>query len=222
MSKLDIYFFLGISQIFYLLSFIFSFRKRNEKSLPEYLKGFYVYPLIGLIIIVFFWLDFLQITAKYFYINLNRISLLFHFAFLSSFSCKALKLETQNSIERILFWVLFIILIGIECIDFIKNRYLSFSTANIFLLLFCINYYNKLFRNSPSINLIQEPAFWIITGIFLGMGTIIPFSFFNPYLSTKIPINNYYLLVLMAALGYSIMHLLFIKAFLCKSPQLKS
>ena len=68
------------------LSFILSLRLYNNDKIPRYMKGFFWYPTIGIIVIIF------HLIIKHFFKNIlgfalmsNNISLLFHFSFLSIF-----------------------------------------------------------------------------------------------------------------------------------------
>lgn len=212
---------ISISQIFYLFSFIISFYASRNFFLPSYLKRFYWYPLIGLIVIIFFWLNFFKITPLYFYYYLNRFSLLFHYTFLAFFIFKVLNNHDFFNLEKILFIVFFIILLCVQVYDYINSTYNSFFLTNTFLVIFCINFYYKLLNTTPVIALKEEPFFWIISGVFLGMGITIPFYAFQQYLFQFISNSLFYLLILIAGVGYSLMHIFFIKAFLCKTLQRK-
>lgn len=221
MTNTQLYIFLGVTHLFYIWSFVLSYKAINKKNIQPYMKGFYIYPLVGLILIIFFWLAVLQIIPEYFYSQLNKFSLIFHYCFLAFFICRVLKKQGNYNIEKQLFWIFLVIIICFTINDFVKNTHTSFSITNICLLIFCLDYYNKLFINVPIIHLTKEPSFWIINGVFLGMGITIPLYFFNDFLFYSASKNLYYLLLIIGALGYSFMHLFFIKAFLCKTIRLK-
>jgi len=217
----QLYVILGSTHLFLVWIFLISYKKNRNKNIPPYMKGFYFYPLVGLIMILFFWLDYIKISPNNLFQTINTLSLIFHYYFLASFICKVLKLQGIFDFERILFWIFLSIIICSEVYDFLNKTRISFIVTNTFLLFFCICYYNKLFKNISVINLTDEPSFWVITGVFLGMGITLPFYIFNQYLFNLISRDNYYLLALMGISGYMIMHLFFIKAFLCKTMQFK-
>lgn len=105
--------------------------------------------------------------------------------------------------------------------DLTKKNTFIFGVTNFGLIIFCIVYYHQLFNNLPTLNLLLEPSFWIITGVFFCMSIQIPVLLTIDYLRYKILINNYYLLHSLISFCYTIMHLFFIKAYLCATRQQK-
>jgi hypothetical protein len=99
--------------------------------------------------------------------------------------------------------------------DIFSNNIISSVVAHSGLLIFCFYYYYQLFKNIPTINLLKEPSFWIISGICFGMSAHIPFSTFGYYLYHNLSRQIYLSLAIIGVLSYGIMHLFFIKGFLC-------
>ncbi|HVU97717.1 MAG TPA: hypothetical protein VHE34_20980 [Puia sp.] len=80
----------------------------------------------------------------------------------------------------------------------------------------CLIWYWELFSRNESLDLMKEPAFWLVTGIFFYLATIIPFFIGSIYLTNHgflkvtaglFSINNFTLVVT---------YILFIKGFTCR------
>ena len=203
--------------IIFLISFIHSFRLIKNNKIPRYMNGFYWYPAVAVIIGVLHLLQrYYTLIPKELYRITNLISLLIHFTFLSLFILQFISLKFFRKYYKLIFFLFLISLIVFIINDIINHSFISFAIANSGLLIFCIYYYEQLFRDSPTLNLLKEPSFWIITGIFFGMSTTIPIFFLAGYLYKNLPNNIFYSIATIAPFGYGMMHLFFIKAFLCK------
>jgi len=86
----------------------------------------------------------------------------------------------------------------------------------VIIIIPCLTWYRELFTRSEPGNLFREPAFWLVTGIFFYLATIIPYLVTSFYLtshglyrllSTLSSINNFSLVVT---------YMLFIKGFTCR------
>ena len=180
------------------------------------MRGFYWYPAIALAMAILHIIEkYFHLTHKELYRITNLISLLFHFIFLTSFIFRFYSTKKEKGYFKVLFWLFIMILIIFIIIDIIYHSVIAFGIANTGLFIFCIYYYYQLFRNPPTLNLLREPSFWIITGILFGMSTTIPIFFMGGYLYHNLPRSIFYSIATIAPFGYGIMHLFFIKAFLC-------
>ena len=202
--------------IVYLFSFINSLRLIRNSNIPVYMKGFYWYTTVALLMAL------LHLSERYLHLIphdvfriTNLISLLFHFSFLSLFILQFLSARKERFYFKFIFTLFIITLLFFIILDIIHHYVISFATANTGLLIFCIFYYNQLFRLPPTLNLLKEPSFWIITGVFFGMSSTIPVSFMGGYLYHNLPKNIYFSITTIVPFGYGMMHLFFIKAFLC-------
>lgn len=202
--------------IIYLFSFVTSLRLVRNNSIPVYMKGFYWYTTLNICIAVLRGLErhFHLIPQELFRITI-LLSLLFHFAFLSLFISQFYSTKKEKDYFKILFWLFIVSVIIFIIIDIIYHYVIAFGITNTGLFIFCIYYYYQLFRNPPTLNLLRESSFWIITGILFGMSTTIPIFFMGGYLYHNLPRNIFYSIATIAPFGYGIMHLFFIKAFLC-------
>lgn len=186
------------------------------------MKIFFWYPLVGIIIIIPHFLSF------YFFKSLlsiafcfSNLSLLFHFTFLSIFIIKATpnKKNIYDALIIILFIFLIIYFFVIKGIN--GHNSPAFAIANLGLTIFCIKYYYRLFNNIPILDLNKESSFWIITGVFFCMTIHIPMLGFVDHINQKISPDNINLFRSIGGFCYGIMHLFFIKAYLCSIRPLK-
>lgn len=209
-----------IKDLTYLLSFLFSLGLIGNKNIPNYMKGFYWYTSVGLFIITLqFFSHYLHIIPKEIYRVINLLSLLFHYTFLGFFILRSLSDSKDIKQLKIIFWLFIPLIIYFIIIDINNYVVFAFAITNFGLLIFCIIYYYQLFKNTPTLNLLTEPSFWIITGIFFGMSTTIPISIIGGHLLHNIPRNIFLSISLLVPFGYSVMHLFFIKAILCSVRQ---
>lgn len=186
------------------------------------MKGFFWYPTIGIIVLLpsFIAVNFSKTFNDLGYINMN-LSLIFHYSFLSIFIMRMM-LNKRNHIPLIIIFSFFLCLIIFFLItkSITRKNDLAYTISNFGLIVFCILYYYQLFNNLPLINLRKEPSFWIITGVTFSMSVQIPIQAAENYLHWNTSLNNYLLFISITMFCYSIMHLFFIKAYLCAThPQ---
>ena len=180
------------------------------------MKGFYWYTILNICISVLRSLErYLHLIPQELFRIIILLSLFFHFAFLSLFIFQFYSIKKEKNYFKILFWFFIVALIIFIITDIVYRYVISFGIANTGLFIFCIYYYYQLFRKPPILNLLKEPSFWIITGILFGMSTTIPIFLMGGYLYHNLPRNIFYSIATIAPFGYGIMHLFFIKAFLC-------
>lgn len=200
-----------------LLSFIFSLRLIKNKYTPVYMRSFFIYPAVGLLIIIplFLTTHFFKSYKPYSSV-INNLSTIFHYCFLGAFIIRVMPNRSNNNVIKLIF-ATFLLLIFIVLFkeDITKPNSFAFATANLGLTIFCIIYYFKLFNNLPILDLKNEPSFWVITGVFFCMSTHIPLITAYDYLINKISLYSIRIINLVAIFCYVVMHLFFIKACLC-------
>ena len=181
------------------------------------MRGFFWYPTIGMalvipnVLVIFFLKDFRYIASV-----INNISLIFHYTFLSIFIYKVIPSSKKDIIFKVFFAIFFCLIIlclAIKNID--KNNGLAFAIANFALVCFCLKYYSELFNNIPTFNLLREPSFWILSGIFFSMSLHIPVLMAKAYFPVNFLNEKFPILYNITLFCYGIMHLFFIKAYLC-------
>lgn len=204
-------------------SALFSIRLIGNTSIPKYMNKFYWYSLIAALLVIF------NITQRYFNITSKNVSgavhsslLVFHFIFLSGFIYRVLPNKKISKYIKLLFFtLLLIILFCIFTNDLSLPQHKAYTFTNFGLVLFCCFYYFQLFESMPTINLLKEPSFWIISGIFFCMCATIPVFSLRGYFFDNIPYNLYLSMGGIGFFAYGVMHLFFIKAYLCSINQPK-
>jgi hypothetical protein len=94
------------------------------------------------------------------------------------------------------------------------NTLILFTLQAILLLSMCLAYYISIFKTKPIINLIEEPKFWIATGLTFFMISTLPFSISSYYLIQK-SLTLVFNLFSIFFIFYVILFLMMIKAFSC-------
>jgi hypothetical protein len=195
----------------YLFTLYISLRMYKVKYLPEYMKYFYLYPLVGSLIMLMIVINTYKPIPHNIAHDINALSVLFHFIFLSRFIYLAC---AKKKLIIILCLFFFVIIIFFVIYDLINNSYYSISFSNASLFVLCIFYFYYLFISSPVIYLLKEPTFWVCCGIFLGSGILIPAPALMKYITIHFDELKYFNVVF-GYLGFAIMYLFFIKAILC-------
>lgn len=203
-----------------LLSCITSLFFIGVKTKPVYMKYFFWYPTITFLIMLnrnlseYNYIDYMTNEIKYIIVNLSFI---LHYILLALFIKHNILASTKiNNYLPSLFW-LFLFLIGILLFSSgltVKNG-LAYGVTNFCLLIFCVIYFQQLFKNPPTVILIHSPAFWVVNGIFFGMTTTIPINFSGDFFIKDGNEESIQILRNLGSVSYIIMHLFFIKAYLC-------
>jgi len=199
------------------LAFAFSLQTIRNKSVVAYMQGFYWYSVIAIILSGIGIVQFISnnsITGLLFLIN--KVSYIFHYVFLGAFISRVVK---SHRVKRVLlfFLVIFLIVITYILIRTLNQHqsYVIQSITNFALVFCCLFYYFDLFENIPVKNLFKEPAFWVITGLFLCLTISVPLNTVrNFYLRNSSDGINLYAGAI-SGFAYGIMHLFFVKAYLC-------
>jgi len=206
-----------IGSVVIVVSFLLALSVTKSKNIRPYMKHFFVYPLIGIILSIN---TILNIHALFYPKSLN-------------FSIQSLLLTAD-----LVFWVVFFSKLFGHGKDKIKLRaifivalcvglfFYPFSTIdkpnlhiisifNICKTLFCIYYYYKLFKTAPNQKIKAEPSFWIVTGLFFYSCLSVPFYALNGYLKSYFPITISANLFAVSNIMIIIMHFFFLKAYSC-------
>lgn len=92
----------------------------------------------------------------------------------------------------------------------------AFFTFQAFLLIVaCALYYVDLFTKEPKLKLMDDPSFWVITGLAFFMLCTLPFSILGMHL-IKVDFQLYVQLFMIFEVFYWILFLMIIKAYFCK------
>ena len=119
-------------------------------------------------------------------------------------------------IASLMLFCLFFIISSVKN-DIAKNiNTIAIVLECIIIIPTCLIWYWELFSRNEPVNLFREPSFWLVTGIFFYLATIIPLMVTTNYLSTHgmrtaarslFSINNFSLVIT---------YILFIKGFTCR------
>lgn len=216
-----IYFIFDLQCLGLLISFIYSTRIMSSKIEPSYMRGFYWYSVVGIISTIPVFIEYNFLTVKFSPYILN-LSLLFHFPFLSLFLRKVI--SPLNKTFQKYFWFIFLICMSLLIFllftnDLSKSINKAFAFANFCLVIFCVFYFYSLFKNIPKLNLLLEPSFWVVTGIFICMSISVPVSAVADYLISTNQIQHFKYFYSLISVSYLSMHIFFIKSYLCCSLQ---
>jgi len=193
---------------------------------PSYLRIFPVYLFVSIaieflinsyLLTIFHYQPFgsHQHYARFTLYNLYTPFELFMFAWflfqiIQSFLVK--RLLTACLILFSLFFIIYSLKLDIG----INYNIIAVILESVIIIIPCLAWYRELFIRSEPVNLLNEPSFWLVTGIFFYLTTIIPFYVTSIYLrrhglngvgQSLSSINNFSLVIT---------YMLFIKGFTCR------
>ena len=198
--------------LFFLLVLSFYVLKRDNKIKSYsifhlYLLACFIDNLALEILKVF------DLLERFNWLWFELIFSIIHFSLLALFILKQIKNLTSN-----FYWIYFLILlilVGVNFFDLMNGSYYSASISNVGLIIFCLIYFLDLLKDNSGIVLKNDPLFLIITGIFLGSGTLTPILLFGNHLKEIIDPDTFFWVALLSPISSIIMYSLFLKSFLC-------
>jgi len=202
-----------------ILSLFFSFRLINNRKVISYMRYFYWYSVVGgAIVLISYTSKNLGLPGEKGLQEIRNYSILFHFTFLSMFILSLVRYRKGFKILLSIYCML-ILLILFYVVTYRGNTLnsASYPIANLGLTFYCIVYYYFLFKDAPKINLQKNPAFWVISGIFLGMSVTIPIHSLHEYFRKEnyVDLENRKALASIAYFSYGVFHLFLVKAYSC-------
>lgn len=208
--------------IVYSTSFIISIVKTSSCPNHPNMRGFYVYCFLALLISLTLLAMKNNIVTLKFYTTFNFFLAIFHYVFLGTLIVKATKTKFKLALRIVFYSYLLFCLTSIYLTFFLKimEDYYIIAIANFGLISLSLFYYNSLFDLNSKSNFYKSPEFWVINGIVFGLGINIPAHTFpkSTFKIEHIHIANF--IGAVGILGYILMHLFFIKAFLLCSKQI--
>lgn len=220
------YFLDPLSALTALIGLIVFILKRDQKS-PAYIFRYY---FLGYILLkaIFFITPVLprDLIAYSKVITVEELSdyiftsvefLLFYFYFK-----KILRSSFYKQVLTIICYLFLSIVCTILFHDLILFRKVQTSSVGflfniqaVSLLIPSIFYYFEIFRSEPTLDLLQDPSFWIATGLCFFMISTLPFSLLlNNFYKSNIVV--YYNLFTVFYVFYIILFSMIIRAYLCK------
>jgi len=208
---------LWVGSLIIIISFCFSIHISLKKGKPLYMKYFFFIPLIALLITINTFID------KYFHLLdkpvFYKIQLLISFFDLFVWSLFFLKLNKSKTVTIIITGTLLAIFLLTSLLfittEFSKPNFQIICIFNISKSLLCIHYYFKLFQKPPIYNLKSDPAFWISNGLFFYSCISLPFFSFHNFINTQLSEMLALDLLTLSNMLIIIMHLFFLKAYIC-------
>lgn len=196
-----------------LYSYTFCFRNFN----PPYLKIFPIYLTISLFAVLPYWIIVIRPITAIIQTAFTFFEMLIFF--------KIFQIILFKNRHSLIMLFIPIIVIGICIVDIMhKNSFHNYALYAIFDLVsittLCLMYFKKVFTSEPTINLIEEPSFWIASGCLIYFLGTIPLLIFDFLLSRKkipqLSQTTYENLYSINNILFSVMAILLIKSFICK------
>lgn len=82
---------------------------------------------------------------------------------------------------------------------------------------FCILYFQNLFRKITKTNILKEPSFWVVSGLIFYSTLSLPFYGLNSYIKYQFPLLKSINILAISNILIIVMYLFFIKAYLCRT-----
>lgn len=200
-----------------VISFIIALSVSRMSNSRAYMKYFFIYPLVGILLSVntilikryYLYPKFINFSLQNF---LSLIDLTFWFFFFSNVFGR------KNALAKLR--VLYFTTFCLALLSYIFNpndkpNLHVVSLINICKTLFCIYYYFDLFKKAPNQKIKSEPSFWIVAGLLFYSCLSVPFYALNDYLRSQFPFTIADNIFSVSNILIIIMHFFFIKAFLC-------
>ena len=96
------------------------------------------------------------------------------------------------------------------------HNYKAVALESIVILIPCLTFFRELFTRREPLDLLKEPSFWMITGIFFYLATIFPLFITMPWLRSHGLKNVAHGLYSINDFAVSVTYFLFIKGFTCR------
>jgi len=187
----------------------------------KYLFHFYFCPLLGLLISV----NSIQISyLKHLNPNisflLQNLLLSFELIFWNFFFLSMFEKKPSYFRKNFLFFLLPFVILYYKDI-FSRPIFLMYSIFNLWKCFFCLIHFYSLFKRKSVIPIQNDSSFWIITGLFFYSAFTLPEYSLHDYLRNNL--NSILMSNLFASTNIAIliMHILFIKAYLCQLQEKK-
>jgi hypothetical protein len=212
-----------VGSLVILMSLLIAVFITKKKALPVYLQKFYLYPLLAFILSIF------TITNNFIYkFSKTEISIaesiyvilepLFwgHFFVLLFNNKRTKKLVIKISTIIILLIFSLVIVSNLK-----RFNHQVMAISNLSFCFYCSIYFANLFKDKPVKKLSIEPSFWIVSGIFFYAAISLPLFPFSDYFRGANSPEFYLPIISIVNLVIIIMHLFFIKGYLCLIKQTK-
>jgi hypothetical protein len=210
--------------------FVTIIRKKIDKKLklfPFYF-GFFIGRLVFRYILIIdngnllSWNVFFNYIDSYleFFLVMTELLIFMHFFYY------VLNSPSKRKTIKIFSIIFIIFSISLFITDNILQKHITMGTITqmffleaVFLLISCFLYYLQIFKSPPTLNLLNEPPFFVITGLFFFLICSLPYSIILDYLFDYYRI--YSIIFSIIYIFYILLFIMIIKAFLCKPIKMK-
>jgi uncharacterized membrane protein (GlpM family) len=204
--------FLRFFMLFIAASFVASLFAYFKKPTPLYLKLFPPFLLLTLVI------EMIGSYRSYYAQHTTTLYNFFSIAW-TCFYLLIISLVINSRRVKKIIWTTIVLyaiaaLINVIYIQKMENFHtITYSLGFLLIVLFCIYYFLELFRLPKSVNLINNPAFWICSGLLFFCCCTFPlFGFLNFWMNIKVVIKNFETILLILNI---FLYSLFTIGFLC-------
>ena len=207
-----------------LCSFILSLGMFKKTGSPPYLKNFYLYPLLALLLSIFTILNnFTFQTLKVTKTAIENLYIILELFFWSYFFLNLFNTKRIKTLVRILFLLSFFLTIYLISNSALKSyNHKILSINNLLYVFYCCIYFFNLFKNTPTKKLKSDPVFFIILGIFFYAVFSLPLLSISDYFKNSNHQSLSAAIVCTINLTIIIMHLFFIKGYSCLIKSIKA
>ena len=201
----------------YLLFIISFFILKSKTEAPKYMRGFFVYSIMAVAFAFLHTLkEYCKIIPQNIFSIINNLSIYCHYIFLGLY---IISFNYEMKIRKkafSIFWLfLFLITLSLLVKEISFGNKLAFAAANSGLAVLCIFYYYTIVNQTKSFVLVKEPSFWVVNGVFIGMIMNVPLHIARNFFIREDGYEIWAFLFALCSLAYIIMHIFFIKAYLC-------
>lgn len=100
-----------------------------------------------------------------------------------------------------------------------KTQNIVYTVEGVVLLPICLSYFMELFRRPASLNLKNDPSFWISTGLLFFLACTLPFSVLENHVRKNYSQLMYWMYPIFY-IFYILLFLMIIRAYLCKPEKI--
>lgn len=214
----------ALGSIAILLSLLGAISICVKPKLPKYLRVFYLYPLLGLVIsLVTITNTFFYEFSKYFISVCESLYVILEPIFWGYFFLLFFENTKTKSLVKIISSILILLTLILVINSGGKGyNHEVMSINNLSYCFYCTIYFVNLFRTDPVLKIYNEPVFWIISGVFFYSAVSLPLFPFSDYYQRMNSRELFLPFISAINLVIIIMHLLFIKGYQCLIKQIKA
>lgn len=203
---------LGTFVIVISTTFSVLIRQRSNKL---YLRFFFINPFLALLISIntilnryFFLLKKETFIIQYLFLIFDLVFWAFFFQIIARNHQEKIFHKIVLAVSGLLIVVLFL------SSDLTRSNLHIVSLFSLCKTIFCISFFHGLFSDIPYKNIKSEPLFWICCGLLFYSALSIPFYSLRDFIYLNFPLLAQDIFAISNVL-IIIMHLFFIKAYLC-------